>query len=93
MGGHMIFNKAQAEAVYSAMTVSVTGHRITITKSRSHHYTLTIREVGTWSMGGKTYPHDFVVLKEGKLDLDAARNAAKIFKAGARDTPFTYSYE
>lgn len=50
--------------------------KASITRSRSGHYTATIREVGTWEKDGRTYPYSEVVFKLGKLaNVEAARAA------------------
>lgn len=61
----------------------VTSHKISITKSRSGHYTLTVREIGTWEMGGRVYPLNDLVFTEGKLELNEAQAKAAEFRATA----------
>jgi hypothetical protein len=47
-----------------------------INKSRSGHYTATIREVGTWQKDGSTFPYSEIVFRAEKLgSVEAARAA------------------
>jgi hypothetical protein len=59
----------------SAAVVTVTGSKVSITKSRSGHYTACITKVGTWTMPGsdRVYPYAERVLHETKLELEQAR--------------------
>jgi hypothetical protein len=60
---------------------NVTGKKISITKSRSGHYTLTVRETGTWELNGLTFPLNRVVVSVPKLQLDKAQRLAAQYKA------------
>lgn len=59
--------------------INVTGTRCNITKSRSGHYTLVIKDVGTWEKDGRTYPYENTVLKRGKIELATAQYLKKEF--------------
>lgn len=60
------------------MKKSVIGYKTSITKSRSGHYTLTIRAKGSWIDSiGKSHELNEVVHREGKLDLCRAQAQAK----------------
>jgi hypothetical protein len=61
-------------------TITVTGRKTFITKSRSGHHTLTVRELGTWQLDGKTYPLNRVVASISKLELAQARALATQYK-------------
>jgi len=59
----------------SAGIVTVTGRKVSITKSRSGHYTASVTEVGTWTLPGsdQIYPYAERLLHETKLELVEAR--------------------
>jgi len=59
--------------------------KVIITKSKSGHYTLTIRLVGEWNPEGTDhwYPYSEVIYKEVKLNsIESARNHAADFLNG-----------
>jgi len=56
-----------------------------ITKSKSGHYTVTVKEVGTWThSSGKVFPYSETVFKQGKIELCTAQRLASEFLAGAK---------
>ena len=59
----------------STAVITVTDRKVSITKSRSGHYTASVTEVGTWTLPGisQIYPHAKRVLHETKLELSEAR--------------------
>lgn len=61
-------------------SIQVAGYKASITKSRSGHYTLTIREQGTWSVDGNTYALNRVVARHRKIDLAQAQQLAAQYK-------------
>ena len=65
----------QAERPVSAAVITVTDRKVSITKSRSGHYTASVTEIGTWTLPGSSqiYPHAKRVLHETKLELSEAR--------------------
>jgi len=62
-------------------TRNITGHKVSITKSKRGHYTATVRAVGTWSDGVRSFPLNEVVKQEGMLTLPQAQAIAAEFKA------------
>lgn len=59
----------------SEAVVTVTCRKVSITKSRSGHYTASITKFGTWTMpsSNQVYPYSERVLHATKLKLDEAR--------------------
>jgi hypothetical protein len=63
--------------------IKVTSLKTSITKSRSGHYTASIREIGTWQQveGGQSFPYEKRVLHETKIELATAQALINKFKA------------
>lgn len=62
-------------------TVNVICKRAFITKSKSGHYTVTVKEYGTWELDGRTFPYSKVLFREGKIELITAQHLAAVHSA------------
>jgi len=60
---------------------TITSTRAFITKSRSGHYSLTVKAFGTWEKDGHTYPYVETLLKAGKIELATAQRMKREFFA------------
>jgi hypothetical protein len=58
------------------MASAMTRRKAHITKSRSGHYTVTVKEYGSWEKGGCRYPSVQTIFQQNKIDLPTARRLA-----------------
>lgn len=60
-----------------SMVINITKKRAFITKSRSGHYSVTVKEYGTSCIDGvSVFPYAEVTFRAGNLELSAAQHLA-----------------